>query len=484
MPLLATRLWQFLPFLLLGAAVGLSLVTSVHAILHKRDPRAAVSWTGLIWLVPIGGALLYVTFGVNRIARRAGKLRQRRKPIERFPASTVCREGELRAMLTPEYEHLSSIAKVAENLTGRPILSGNRISMLVNGEEAYPSMLEAIRSAKTSVLLLAYIFEDDPTGRLFIDALSDAKKRGCAVRVLVDYVGSHGAVAHALRRADVAVAVFLPPVLLPFKNQYMNLRNHRKILVCDGILGFTGGMNIRQGHMIGIPGPHRTQDTHFRLEGPVARHLVEAFADDWAFATDELLSGPEWYPQIPATGPVSARGIAFDPGEQIDLLRLTIGAAISAARKSIRIVSPYFIPEQPLITALNVAALSGVQVDIVIPSRSDSRVVQWATQAMLWQVLINGCRVWTSAEPFDHSKLLLVDDAWVFFGSVNMDTRSMRLNFEFNVEAYCRELAATVRTHIDAKVKQSRAVTLDEMDGRSTGTKLRDGIARLFSPYL
>jgi len=484
MPLLATKLWQLLPFIFLGLAMVLSLVTSIHAILHKRDPRAAVSWTGLIWLVPIGGALLYVTFGVNRIARRAGKLRQRRKPIERFAASTICTEEELCASLTPEYEHLSPIAKVADRLTGRPLLEGNKVAMLVNGEQAYPAMLQAIKEAKKSVVLLVYIFEGDPTGQQFIDALSDAKNRGCSVRVLVDYVGSHGGVASSLRKAGVPVAIFLPPVLLPFKNRFMNLRNHRKILACDGRVGFTGGMNIRQSQVMGSPGRRHEQDTHFRLEGPVVRHLVEAFADDWAFATNELLSGEEWYPSIPADGSVNARGIAFDPGEQIDLLRLVIGAAIATARKSIRIVSPYFIPEQPLITALNVAALRGIEVDIVIPSKGDSHVVEWATQAMLWQVLINGCRVWKSPEPFDHSKLLLVDDAWVFFGSANMDTRSMRLNFEFNVEAYCLDLAKVVGAHIDAKMKGARAVTLKEMDGRSMGTKLRDGIARLFSPYL
>jgi len=484
MPILATKLWQFLPFIVLGVSLALAVVTSIHAILHKRDPRAAVSWTGLIWLVPIGGALLYVTFGVNRIARRAGKLRQRRKPMERYAASTVCTEEELCAQLTSEFEHLSSVAKVADKLTGRALLEGNKVTMLVNGEQAYPEMLRAIQEAKKSVVLAAYIFEDDPAGRLFINALSDAKKRGCSVRVLVDYVGSHGRVAHALRQAGVPVAIFLPPVLLPLKNRFMNLRNHRKILACDGTVGFTGGMNIRESHLIQSPARHHEQETHFRLEGPVVRHLVEGFADDWAFVTNELLSGPEWYPMIGPVGSVNARGIAFDPGEQVDLLRLVIGAAISASRKSIRIVSPYFIPEQPLITALNIASLRGVEVDIIIPSKTASRVVQWATQAMLWQVLINGCRVWSSPEPFDHSKLLVVDDAWVFFGSANMDTRSMRLNFEFNVEAYSLELASVVDAHIDAKMKGARSVSMKEMDGRPIAVKLRDGIARLFSPYL
>jgi len=484
MDIMATRLWEFLPWTVLVLSLLLSLVTSLHAILHKRDPRAAVSWTGLIWLVPVGGAVLYVTFGVNRIARRAGKLRQRRKPIGRFAAATVCTEEELCRDLGPGLDHLGSIAKVGDKLTERPLLEGNRVAMLVNGEQAYPAMLAAIRGAKRSVALMTYIFENDPAGREFMQALADAKKRGCEVRVLIDYVGSHGSVARLLRKVDVPVEVFLPPRWIPFKNRFMNLRNHRKVLVCDGKIGFTGGMNIRESHRILSKGRHLEQDTHFQLEGPVCRHLMEAFADDWSFVSDEVLSGTDWYPSIAPGGPVNARGIAFDPGEQMDLLRLVIGAAISSARSSVRIVTPYFVPEQSLITALNIAALRGVRVDIVIPAVNDSRLVQWATQAMLWQVLINGCRVWLSPKPFDHSKLLLVDDAWVFFGSANMDTRSMRLNFEFNVEAYDRELAATVRAHIEGKLKGARQVTLKEMDGRPLATKLRDGLSRLFSPYL
>jgi cardiolipin synthase len=484
MPFLATKLWQFLPLLIVVVALFLSLLTSLHAILNKRDPRAAVSWAGLIWLVPFGGAALYVSFGVNRIQRRAGKLRQRRKALDRIPHATVCTPDELCRSLTPEYEHLESVASVADKLTGRPLLEGNKVAMLVNGEQAYPAMLQAIREATRSVALLAYIFEADPTGKQFIDALVDAQKRGCAVRVLVDYVGSHGAVAAQLRKAGVPVAIFLPPVFIPLRNRYMNLRNHRKILICDGTVGFTGGMNIRQSHLIDIPQPHHEQDTHFRLDGPVVRHLTEAFMDDWAFATNEILTGVEWTPPIVSNGPVNARGLAFDPGEQMDLLRFVTGAAIAAATKSIKIVSPYFIPEQPMITALNLAALRGVQVDIVIPAKNDSLVVQWATQAMLWQVLVNGCRVWCSPPPFDHSKLFLVDDAWVFFGSANMDTRSMRLNFEFNVEAYCRELAGVVGAHVDAKIRASRPVTLQEVDSRTLPVKLRDGFCRLWSPYL
>src|SRR6185295_2497446 len=148
-----------------------------------------------------------------------------------------------------------------------------------------------------------------------------------------------------------------------------------------------------------------------------------------------------------------------------DSLRLVVSGAVTAARKSVRIVSPYFIPDQSIIVALNVAALRGVQVDILIPAKNDSRLVQWASTAMLWQVLINGCRVWLTSEPFDHSKLMVVDEAWVFFGSANMDTRSMRLNFEFNVECYDIELAGVVTRHIEGKLKGSKEITKKDVDG-------------------
>lgn len=478
------QLWHYLPQAAAAVALALAVFSSLHAILNKRDPRAAVSWTGLILLVPFGGSLFYWMFGVNRLARRAGKLRRRRVSLEKRTPSMICTHEELCAALNPQTLHLSMLSRVGEKLTGRALLEGNKVAMLVNGEQAYPEMLKAIEEARESVTLLAYIFEIDALGRKFVDALIAARKRGCEVRVLLDYVGSPRAVARALRAGEVSVGIFLPPKALLLRNRYMNLRNHRKILVCDGRVGFTGGMNLRQSHLVDTPGKHHEQDTHFRLEGPVVEHLQETFVDDWAFVTGEVLTGKAWFPNLESAGNVNARGIAFDPGENLDLLRLMAGAGIAAAQHSVRVVSPYFIPEPALINALNVAALRGVTVDILIPSRNDSHVVQWAMTAMLWQLLIHGCRVWMTREPFDHSKLVVVDDAWVFLGSANMDTRSMRLNFEFNVECYDRELAAQVTRHIEKKREGARQVSLKEVDGRSLGVKLRDGIARLFSPYL
>ena len=477
------RIAGALPYLAGGIVLALSLVAAGHAIVYKRDPRAAVSWTGLILLVPVLGALFYVCFGINRIYRRAQSLRRRRKTLERAGATMTCSEEKLCVDLSAEYSHLAPVARVAGRITGRPLLVGNRVTPLVNGEQAYPEMLAAIDGAARSITLLAYIFELDEEGRKFVDALVRAKGRGTEVRVLIDDVGSGDGVEDALASSGVRVARF-NPVRRPIRTQYLNLRNHRKILVADGRTGFTGGMNIRRSHLVATKQPHLEQDVHFKLEGPVVEHLQEAVADDWAFATGEALMGETWFPKLEGVGPVNARAIPSDPGLEQDVLRWVIVGALGCARSRVRIVTPYFLPDAAIVAALNVASLRGVQVDILIPKVNDSRVVQWATTAMLWQVLGAGCRVWLNPPPFEHTKLMIVDGAWTFLGSANLDPRSLRLNFEFNVECYCRELAVSLEKRIGEKIGRSTEVTLKQVDGRRLGVKLRDGLARLFTPYL
>ncbi|HXX93569.1 MAG TPA: phospholipase D-like domain-containing protein [Planctomycetota bacterium] len=474
--------WVFL-YLAVGTVLMISLVTAGHAILYKRDPRAAVSWAGIILLVPGFGAIFYFLFGINRITRRAQSLRSRRKPLERSGDPRVCSEEKLLSDLAGPGAHLAPVARVAGRITGRPLLEGNRIAPLVNGEEAYPAMLSAIDGGSKSVSLLSYIFERDSEGEKFVEALIRAKGRGAEVRVLIDDVGSDDQVEHALASAGVRVARF-NPVRRPVRSEYLNLRNHRKILVVDGRVGFTGGMNIRRSHLVGTKQPHLEQDIHFRLDGPVVEHLQEAFADDWAFSTGELLLGEAWFPRLEAQGPANARGIPSDPGLEQDALRWVIVAALGCARSRIRIMTPYFLPDSALVAALNVASLRGVAVDILIPRVNDSKIVQWATTAMLWQVLQAGCRVWQVPPPFEHTKLLVVDGAWTLLGSANLDPRSLRLNFEFDVESYCQELAGSLERRIEAKISQSAPVTLKEVDGRWLSIKLRDGLARLFTPYL
>jgi cardiolipin synthase A/B len=471
---------------LAALALLVALVASVHAVLYKRDSRAAIAWVGFIWLVPLAGGVLYFIFGVNRLRRQAAFLRGN---LERFRAHTAqpeCRPEEIHRHLPGHTGHLTMLTRLISGIMRRPLLTGNRIEPLVDGDEAYPAMLEAISQATKTISLLTYIFDRDEVGFEFAKALGEAVRRGVEVRVLIDAAGtrySWPTILPTLRHLGVKCARFLP-ILGLWRVTAMNLRTHRKILVADGRAGFTGGINIRAGNCI-RRGPRRpVQDLHFRISGPLVSQLQEVFADDWLFTTGESLRGEDWFPQPQPAGPVLARGVADGPDEDFEKLRWTILGALSIARYSVQIVTPYFLPDSGVVSALNIAAMRGVQVDIILPEKSNLPFVDWASRAMWWQVLEHGCRLWLTPPPFDHSKLMLVDGCWVLLGSANWDARSLRLNFEFNVECYDVELARKLETIVEQKRKPARSMTLEQIDSRPIPVRLRDGLARLLTPYL
>jgi len=460
-----------------GVAVLVAAVAaSGHAVLYKRESRSAAIWAILIWIMPAVGPVLYVLLGVNRVQRRATRLR---RSMVRHRSSVVIRAEE-------PGTHLAPLARLVGQVAKRPLLAGNSIDVLVGGAQAYPAMLEAIESARASVALASYIFNGDGIGADFVAALERAAQRGVAVRVLVDDVDARFSRSNAckpLRRAGIPVGIFNPP-FVPARLNTINLRNHRKILVVDGSLGFTGGMNIDRRYWKPEAPGEAFRDLHFRLRGPVVAQLAEVFADDWQFSTEEALRGAPWFVPVEPRGACLARVIEAGPDEDFESLRWAIVGGLDAAQRSVRVLTPYFIPDGSLITALNAAALRGVEVDIVLPATSDLPHVQWATFGQLWQVLDHGCRVWTVDGPFDHSKLMVVDGAWTLLGSANWDARSLRLNFELNVECYSVELGAHMEGLVQARINGARRVTLETMQARSLPVKLRDGVARLFAPYL
>ncbi len=461
----------------------IALLASGHAIIWKRDSRSAVLWVVVIWLVPLIGTLLYLLLGINRIERRATSLRREgRAPAAQW--DNPCAPAPAGACAVPE--PLMPLANLVGQFMPRTLLPGNRIEPLVDGAEAYPAMLAAIEGARESLALATYIFDRDGIGEQFVEALGRAVARGVEVRVLLDDTDarfSWGSAARALRRARVPVGVF-NRTLVPARFHATHLRNHSKILVADGRIGFTGGINIATDYWRAGHAGECSRDLHFRIDGPVVAHLTEVFAADWRFATDEALAGEKWFPVLVSCGPMAARGIESGPDENFERLRWTIHGALATARTSVRIVTPYFLPDSALLFALNVAAMRGVAVDIILPEHNDLRLVKWAMDGQLWQVLERGCRVWLAPGPFDHSKLLLVDGMWSLIGSANWDARSLRLNFEFNVECYSAELGQRLEAIVQAKRAAARRVTLEEMNARSLPVKLRDGISRLFAPYL
>jgi cardiolipin synthase len=466
--------------------VLLALIASGHAILYKRDSRAAVGWVGVIWLVPIVGPLLYVLLGINRIRRHAELLRARGPRFSGANLTLLRAEQVLPEHVAEEAAHLIGLGQLVDQVTRRPITLGNSVAAFQNGDAAFPAMLEAIHNAQSTLALSTYIFANDETGAEFARALEQAVKRGVEVRVLVDALGSRYSwppVVGQLRMRGIRTARFMP-TYLPWRAPFWNLRNHRKLLIADGAVGFTGGMNIRRGHVHAANPKRPVQDLQFRVEGPVIRQFMEAFAEDWAFTTHEVLDGVEWFPEIEPAGAIAARGITDGPDADFEKLRWTMQGAIASARRSMRIITPYFLPEAGLITALNVAAMRGVSVQIVLPSKSNQPLVHWATRAMLWQIVKSGCEVFYTPPPFDHTKLFVVDGGWTLFGSANWDPRSLRLNFEFDVECYDVGFSSEMEALFAKKRDAGRRVSLEELDGRQLPARLRDGMARLFSPYL
>ncbi|MGI9401359.1 MAG: cardiolipin synthase [Rhizobiaceae bacterium] len=475
--------WEYIVFV---THLVLATIVTAHSVLNKRDTRAAIGWTGLAWLAPIIGSVLYFCLGINRIHRKAIRLGLQ-DALNENPVFLVNQSDLERVKsATAQYPTLAGLSSVGRTLSEKDAVPGNEITALIDGDQTFPSMVEAINGAERSVALLSYIFDNDRAGEEIIQALVDASKRGAEIRVLIDDVGSKYSKVNVVKRLQdlkINAASFLPTKLgrLP---KFTNLRNHRKILVVDGKIGFTGGTNIREAHWLGLKPDGPTQCLHFRLRGPIVAHLQETFVIDWAFATGEQLSGETWFPELGRKGSVWARGVAHGPDEDFETLAKVMFAALGSAQKRVRIVTPYFIPDSRLMEALAVAALRGVEVQIYLPSDNNVPIVNWAAAAQLGIFVQYGCKVYKTRPPFDHTKLLLIDDIWALIGSTNWDPRSLRLNFEFNVECYDEDFVCRLHQIVDEKAQDAEEITLQQIQSRNFPIRLRDGLARLASPYL
>jgi cardiolipin synthase len=456
--------------LVLVAHVAAAGLVTIHTLLRKRDVPAAIGWIGMAWLAPALGALLYFGFGINRVRRRARRL----MGADMRPA--------YEPGLTVEDAALADLETAVGAVTRRPSTAGVVVAHLFCGDQAYPEMLAAIAQSRSSVRLATYIFRVDEWGEKFIAELAAAKRRGVSVHTLVDGFGGGFLRFPAYRRLKaegVDAALFLHS-FLPWKMAFLNLRLHKKILTIDGEVAFVGGLNIGAENVLASRPRHPVCDHHFKVIGPIVNEIEREFDEDWQFATGRSLhrSPPA---QVPSdAGP--SRTIAAGPDQETDHLVLVLLAAVNAARRSIRIATPYFLPDEQLVTALRLAALRGIAVDIVLPANNNHPFVSWAMQAHVRPLLESGCRIWFNPPPFDHSKLMTVDGGWSLIGSANWDARSLRLNFEITVEFRDQALAAELERAIDAR--RGRRLTLGDLDKRPILIKLRDSAIRLAMPYI
>jgi cardiolipin synthase A/B len=464
------------------AAVGLSLIhiplaigVTLHVLFNKRDVAASVGWIGLAWLSPIFGSVLYLIFGINRVKRRANQLRDMH-PFR--PAAERSSDGP------SGDDRLIAFVRAGYQITQRPTEGGNAVSLLHNGDEAYPQMIAAIDAAQHTTVLSTYLFRADAAGGTFIDALDRANRRGVQVRVLIDSIGSGYFLSPAywqMRRRGINVVRFMHSPL-PWRMPFINLRTHKKLLVVDGRVAFMGGLNIGDENVLSGKPRHPVRDTHFRLEGPIVGQLTEAFAEDWLFASGENLCGETWTPMPGAAGSALARTVVSGPDENIQKIEFLILEAVSCAQHTIKIMTPYFLPDDRLITALALASMRGVEVTLIVPARGNHPIVDSATRSQIAPLLTAGCHVWQNPPPFEHSKLMTVDGIWALIGSANWDMRSFRLNFELNMEIYDSNLVGQLDTLM--ATKQRLPLTAAELEARPFPVRLFDNAARLMLPYL
>lgn len=464
-------------------ALVFSLISATHAVLHKRDPRAALGWVLLSLWVPWAGAAIYWVFGVNRIRTHAQDLHRKGRwnylKTQLTPGSVSIPSVEVPA-------HFKALRQLSTRVTRRPLLSKNQARLLRDGEAAYPAMLAAIDSARTQVYLSSYIFEPDETGLKFVEALSRAHQRGVQTRILVDAFGARYSMPEifvSLKKAGISFSKFLP-FSLSINRFHPNLRNHRKMLLIDNQVGFTGGMNIGDRHLTQKPPlKSRVSDLHFELTGPVVKELRDVFLEDWYFSSGESIA-PEPPLERGPLGPLAARVISSGPNEDFEKLNWILLEALSTARETVRVITPYFVPDRVIIAALNGAALRGVAVDIILPEKNNLPFVGWASRAMLWEMLQKGVRFHYQRPPFAHTKLMVVDGYYGLIGSSNWDSRSFRLNFELDVETYGDSFARDLTNYFDEILGRAAAVSLAEVQRDSLPARLRNSFCKLFSPYL
>jgi cardiolipin synthase A/B len=371
-------------------------------------------------------------------------------------------------------------------LLGPPLISGNHVNTLINGDRIFPPMLEAIRAAKVSITFETFVFRDR-IGCEFCEALSEAAKRGVHVCILLDWLGSRGMDAkllYATREAGCDLKIYHPPTW--FHLGRLNNRTHRKLLIVDGATGFTGGVGMGKEWLGDAQDEQHWRETHYQVEGPVVAQMQAVFVDNWIKATGRILHGPEFFPTKYATaGEMDAQMFGSSPVGGSESMHLMVLLALTAAQKSIDIENAYFVPDKLTVETLVAAAGRGVRVRILVPGRyTDARVGRWAAHALYGDLLNAGVEIYEYQPTMIHSKVLVVDDMWVSVGSANFDDRSFRLNDEANLNVFSAELAAEQIRYIEQDIAQSNRMVLRRWARRSVTRRVYERLALLLRSQL
>ncbi len=456
--------------------------SSVDAVMQNRTPQGAVAWGISLNLFPYAAVPAYWIFGHSDfdgyvVAR--GSNREKLVEVQNEFKQTLERD-DLMEKSTDEFE------QTLQNLAQMDFTKGNRTTLLIDGEQTYASMLEAINTAQKYILFQFYIVRNDEAGLKFKERLIAKAKEGVKVYFLYDEIGSLGldeSYVRDLRSAGVQVQGFSTKGGDGRKYQ-LNFRNHRKILVVDGKTGFVGGLNIGDEYLGKDSKLSPWRDTHARVEGPAAVAMQVPFAEDWYWGSGEILRGFEWKPVVPPDGDSAVLCLPTGPADPHDTCSLFFLSAINHAQTRLWIATPYFVPDQQIISALQLAVLRGVDVRLIVPELNDSYLVDYASHPYLDEIGKSGVRTYRYQKGFLHQKVMLVDDEFACVGSANMDNRSFRLNFEVMLAVKDPEFASALEAKLEQDLANSAEIKSGSFDKKPFWFRLAAKVSRLLAPIL
>lgn len=465
------------------------LLSFVIVFRERKETAQTWAWLLVLMFIPIVGFILYIFLGRGISKDKIFDLKLQGKIGKNLEI-----EEDKQALMRGLYPHpptgLVDVKQLIYMLTvfeSTLYTTRNKVTLFTDGREKFDALLEDIKQATDHIHLQYYIYRSDTLGVEVRDALIDAAKRGVKVRVLLDAWGSTQVTASffdGLKAAGGEVAFFFP-LFVPYINPRINYRNHRKIVVIDGNIGYTGGFNVGNEYLGQVQKFGYWRDNHLRIHGEAVYALQNRFLMDWnSQHTKEVSYDPKFFPQIKPSGDMALQIVTSGPDTEHEQIKMTYLKMISLAKKEILIQTPYYIPDESIHEALKLALLSGVKVHMQIPNKPDHLLVYWATYSFVAELLEYGAVIETYENGFIHAKTMIIDNGVVSVGSANIDVRSFRLDFEVNALIYDERMASQVRKAFFDDSKVSQPLTKEKYEQRGTIIKFKEGLARLISPLL
>lgn len=470
------EIWYFI--LIVYILLLLGLIFTIITDYDNRNPVKTICWIMVVIFIPLLGMLAYYVVGRN-VRKKRSKFRKWR---EEFNLRNKSRYKIDRndPIYKDSYKELKAIIF---NLEESPVFSGNKIEVFPDGKSKFHRLLKDIDGAKEHIHIFYYAIGDDRIGNKLKNRLIDKAKAGIKVRLIYDGLGcnkTNQVYFKQMIEAGVEVETFLP-LRFPRALRSINYRNHKKIVIIDGRMAYTGGINVKDEYLDGLKWG-KWNDLHFKVDGPGAMGLQSVFLADWYYVSGQYLSSPGYYPSVGIMGESNVQIVNAEPLGNHANIKEAMFTAITRARKYVYIETPYFIPTECLIRAIQTVAMSGIDVRLIMPKRSDNVNVQYASNSYVEELLRNKVKVYQYVEGFTHSKMIIIDDELVIAGSVNLDVRSLELLFETNLFIYDRNVAKTVKHIYLNDIADSKPVNLDDWMNRSRLTRFGEACFRLMSP--